>query len=52
MVKMLFWLVILLALCGIWKPFIAVILGVILIGVLLKSLRQIHPTRGRCDHER
>ena len=51
MVKMLFWLVILLALCGIWKPFIAVILGVILIGVLLKSLRHC-PIRGRFDRER
>jgi len=51
MVKALFWLVILLALCGIWKPFIAVILGVILIGVLLKSLCH-RPPWGRFDSER
>lgn len=51
MAKALFWLVILLALCGIWTPFIAVMLGLILIGPLLNDLRQAHPARERLNRD-
>jgi hypothetical protein len=39
MLKGVFWLIVLLALVGVWKPVIAIVLAVILVGAVLKCLR-------------